>query len=240
MGVRERRREKEREKVVSEPEVEETNDNPETMAETSSETHRPDVMIKTSESVEVVDDKEETVTAELSADVEETSAVMPQWGDIHQSEWMYKIPPRKEDQNLWAEEWGDFLLEWTEAKDVHIISITTFIKELPFSDLSGKVDAFKMIGDHLTQKDIANWLNKNKRQLRVFWRPLEDWADIIYQWSLETGHIRLDVKSIIIQEKDKAFASLPENDLQIVLEFMVDKEYAEWVDKKKYAIKVIV
>lgn len=235
MGVRERRREKEKEKVVSEPDVEEISEKSETKTETYKEAHRPEVTIKATESVQEI---EEIVTTEHSAEIEEVSTIMPHWGDIHQSEWMYKIPPREEDQSLWAEEWGDFLLEWTETKSVHIISITTFIKEQPFSDMSGKVDAFKMIGDHLTQIDIASWLNKNKRQLRVFWRPLEDWADIIYQWSLETGNIRLDVKSIIIQEKDKAFAELPEDDLKIVLEFMVDKGYAEWVDRKKYAVKV--
>lgn len=239
MGVRERRREKEKEKVISEPDVEEVSEKPATKTETYEESHRPEVVIKTTESAQAIEDTKEIVATEHSTEVE-VSTIMPHWGDIHQSEWMYKIPPRMEDRSLWAEEWGDFLLEWTEAKNVHIISITIFIKEQPFSDMAGKVDAFKTIGDHLVQIDIASWLNENKRQLRIFWKPLEDWADIIYQWALETGNIRLDVKSIIIQEKDKDFAALPEDDLKIVLEFMVDKGYAKWVDKKKYAVKVTV
>ena len=74
--------------------------------------------------------------------------------------------------------------------------------------------------------------------LRVYWRPLEDWADILYQWALKTGKLRLDVKSIVIQEVDEDFASLPEKDIHIVLALMVKKELAEWIDAKRGAILI--
>ncbi|MHA2358991.1 MAG: hypothetical protein ACXAB5_01855, partial [Candidatus Thorarchaeota archaeon] len=69
-----------------------------------------------------------------------------------------------------------------------------------------------------------------------YWRPLEDWADLIYQWAIKTGKLRLDVKSIVIQESAEDFASLPEKDIRIVLALMVDKGLADWVDTKKGAI----
>ena len=85
---------------------------------------------------------------------------------------------------------------------------------------------------------MAYWRDRKKRQLRIYWRPLEDWADLIYQWAIKTGKLRLDVKSIVIQESAEDFASLPEKDIHIVLTLMVDKRLAEWVDAKKGAIIV--
>ncbi|MBD3406769.1 MAG: hypothetical protein GF411_11700 [Candidatus Lokiarchaeota archaeon] len=164
--------------------------------------------------------------------------LLPLWGNREESEWMYHIPDRGDDKKMWAQEWADFLLEWTQDKVVHIISVTMFLKESPFNEILGKSDAFKMIGDALVEKEMADWTSRKKRQLRIYWRPLEEWADIIYQWALETGQIRLDVKSLIIQNADQDFASLPEKDLYIVMELMVEKEFAEWVDKKRGAIKV--
>lgn len=141
---------------------------------------------------------------------------------------------------MWAEEWADFLLGWAEANGVHVLSVTMFIKNAPFKDMAGKVDSFLLIGEVLVQKEIAEWLDEAKRQLRVYWRYLEDWADIVYQWALKTGNLRLDIKSIIIQEEKQDFASLPEKDLRVIMKIMVDRRLADWVDKKKGAIKVKV
>jgi hypothetical protein len=100
------------------------------------------------------------------------------------------------------------------------------------------VDSFKTIAAVLIDKEVAEWVDKKKRQLRVYWKPLEDWADLLYQWALKTGKLRLDVKSIVIQEIDEDFATLPEKDIQIVLALMVKKNLAEWIDEKKGAILI--
>ena len=84
------------------------------------------------------------------------------------------------------------------------------------------------------------WRENKKRQLRIYWKPLEDWADLLYQWAIKTGKLRLDVKSIVIQEAAEDFASLPEKDIHIVLTLMVNKRLAEWVDTKKGAIIISI
>ena len=170
----------------------------------------------------------------MSLEIQEQ--LIPTWGTFEKSEWMYHIPTRDEDKGLWAEEWADYILKWVEQNDVHILSITTFIQEFPFKDMTGKVDAFHLISAILIEKEIAEWLDDNKHQLRVYWRFLEEWADLVYDWALAKGKLRLDVKSIIIQEYKEKFAKLPERDLHTVLSIMVDKGYAEFVDKKKGAI----
>lgn len=241
MGVREKKREKtkestkpvEKEPVESSPVVEETiieeeGQSPEVVVEVTKTTEA----VESEKSVEVVTEPgSESVTTELDF-------VKPDWGDNEEAEWMYGMPTREEDRDLWAGEWADYLLEWTENKKVHVLSLATFISEPPFKDLRNKVDSFKAIAAVLVDKEVAEWKDKKKRQLRVYWRPLEDWADILYQWALKTGKLRLDVKSIVIQEVDEDFAYLPEKDIHIVLALMVKKGLAEWIDDKRGAILI--
>lgn len=241
MGMKEKRREKTKEEAK--PESVETEVQPvveEVIEQAIDETHSPEVVVepeieKPSEVVEEVDPKITETAVEVSI---LESILMPSWGGTEQSEWMYGVPPREDDRDLWAGEWADFLLQWTEHNAVHILSLATFIAEPPFKDLRSKVDSFKLIAQVLIDKEVAEWSDRRKRQLRVYWRPLEDWADLIYEWALKTGKLRLDVKSIVIQESGENFAKLPEKDLYVVLALMVEKEQAEWIDKKKGAILV--
>ena len=239
--MKEKRREKTKEEVK--PESVETEVEPvieEVIEQAIDEAHAPEVVVepeiqKTSEVVEEIDPKITETAVEVSI---LESILMPSWGGTEQSEWMYGVPPREDDRDLWAGEWADFLLQWTEHNAVHILSLATFIAEPPFKDLRSKVDSFKMIAQVLIEKEVAEWSDRRKRQLRVYWKPLEDWADHIYEWALKTGKLRLDVKSIVIQESGENFAKLPEKDLYVVLALMVEKEQAEWIDKKKGAILI--
>jgi hypothetical protein len=229
-------------KVETKPEVEEVKEEVKTEAavvEKERTPHKPEVVIKTDE-VETTTEVQQTTdaTGEIVPESTTVEVLLPQWGDSSESEWMYHIPPRKEDKGLWAEEWGDFLLEWAQEKGLHVLSISHFLDEIPFSEMLGKVDAFRLIGDTLVEKEVADWLDRGRRQLRVYWRPLEEWADIVYEWALKSGNLLLDLKSIVIQESGQEFAQLPERDIGIVLGFIVEKELAVWVDKDKHAIKI--
>jgi len=239
--MKEKRREKTKEEEKPEPVETEIQPIVEEVTEQAiGETLTPEVVVeseikKPSEVVEEVDPKITETAVEVSI---LESILMPSWGGTEQSEWMYGVPPREDDRDLWAVEWADFLLQWTEHNAVHVLSLATFIADPPFNELRNKVDSFKMIAQVLIDKEVAEWSDRRKRQLRVYWRPLEDWADLIYEWALNTGKLRLDVKSIVIQESGENFAKLPEKDLYVVLALMVEKNQAEWVDKKNGAILV--
>ena len=242
MGVKERKRGKAKPKKSAKPVKQEQVESPEIDRTITEDTaHSPEVVVEVEETTEVVKPRAETDTvndAEVETKTVEPDSLMPSWGDVEETEWMYGIPTREEDRNLWAEEWADYLLEWTENNKVHILSLATFISEPPFKDLRNKVDSFRDIAEVLVNKEVAEWVDKKRRQLRVYWRPLEDWADIVYQWALKTGKLRLDVKSIVIQEVEEDFADLPEKDIHIVLALMVKKGLAEWIDEKKGAILI--
>lgn len=240
MGVRERKREKTKTKESAKPleqdKVESVSEAGEVVIDEAVST--PEVIIEETESSVVHESSETDEGVVAKSKAVDQDFVMPSWGDVKETEWMYGMPTREEDNELWAEEWADYLLEWTEHKKVHVLSLATFISEPPFKDLRNKVDSFKAIAEILVEKEVAEWRDKKKRQLRVFWRPLEDWADILYQWALKTGKLRLDVKSIVIQEEKEDFATLPEKDIHIVLDLMVKKGLATWVDEKIGAVLI--
>lgn len=237
MGVRERRKEKEHQKVPSKP-IDDTSAEQETPKADSLIDDAETGVAETPSSEELesvpVDSAPESVTSQTSEDLR------PRWGNLAQAEWMYNIPPREEDMELWAEEWADFLMMWAESRGTHVLSVSTFVKEKPFSDMLGKADAFRLIGDSLVNKDVGEWLDEKKRQLRVYWRPLEEWGDLIYKWAIRTGKLRLDVQSIIVQESIQDFSKLPERDLHRVMGIMVEKGLARWIDSKRGAILILV
>ena len=242
MGVKERRKEREKPRPETEKTKEEVTEKLIEPKVTPTETQKQKTVTEVADTKTAAATSAEAVEVEAVQEITEIveELLLPHWGDVTQSEWMYGVPTREEDIPMWAEEWGDFLLEWAERNNVHVMSVTTFLTEPPFKDMNGKVDSFKLIGDGLVDKEIAEWLDKARRQLRVYWRFLEDWVDIIYKWALETGTVRLDVKSIIIQESGQSFSKLPEKDLHIIMKLLVEKKLAEWVDKKRGAIKLLL
>jgi len=235
--MREKRREKEK-KTDVETKSDVIDEQQTKVVEKERKVHRPEVIIIEPKEIEAVseDITEEDITEVI--DIQESQELLPHWGTILESEWMYSIPTRDEDRKMWAEEWSDFLLEWAQANSIHVFSVSTFLKEPPFNDLTGKVDAFRLIGQALVDKEVADWLDRGRRQLRVYWRPLEDWADILYDWAIKTGTTLIDLKSIIIQESGEDFAQLPERDIAFLLTLIVERGLAVWIDKKKHAIKI--
>jgi hypothetical protein len=241
LGVRERKREKKRER-------EEEKATDQEVAATETEPLQTSVTADSESQIEAAQDAEitqaETAVEELVPVVEPQDAVqevlLPKWGTAKESEWMYHIPKAEKERRLWAEEWSDFLLEWMKGSGVHVLSLSMLIDEDPFKDILGKIDAFLQFGNTLVEKGVAEWLDKKQKQLRVYWRPLEEWSALMYQWALKTGNLRLDVKSLVIQEAQEDFATLPETDLHAALSLMVQDNFAEWVDKKRGAIRILV
>ncbi|MHA1772240.1 MAG: hypothetical protein ACTSYL_00915 [Candidatus Thorarchaeota archaeon] len=242
MSVRERKREAKSKKI--EKHSSETSTKKDTSAVVSQTPieMEPDAVLEELESTATVSATPvaDIITPSIQEREVKPEVPLPSWGGPEESEWMYQIPPREEDAEMWTEEWADYLLTWAEATSTHVFSVATFIKEIPFKFLLNKTEAFKRIAEILVEKDVAEWMDRRRKQLRVYWRPLEDWVDIIYEWAMSTGNVRIDVKSIIIQESRQPFATLPEKDLYKILEMLIERGMAKWVDKKKGAIVISI
>jgi len=242
LGTKERQREK---KKTEEPVKDKTEPSVAVEQTTASDDSAqiPEIVVKVEDGTNATDTIETAVVEPeqmMDTGAAAVTEIVPRWGNIGEAEWMYNIPTRSQDMVLWAEEWGDFLLEWAEFEKIHVLSVSAFISKPPFKDILGKVKAFRSIGNSLVGKDVAAWLDRNREQLRVYWRPLGEWADLVYRWALDTGILRLDVKSLVIQEAEQDFSRLPEEDIHRIMALLVERGFAEWVDKKAGAVVVKV
>ena len=91
---------------------------------------------------------------------------------------------------------------------------------------------------YLSNTKIAKWWDQEKSRLRVYWRPLDDWTDAIYQWSLDGGGITLSPYKL--RGAGKHFSSLPLSELKDIMVRLVKSGRAEWLDKRKRIVRILI
>ncbi len=160
----------------------------------------------------------------------------PPWGGSRAAVWMYTVPENDAARERWTAEWGEYLLDWARHQGAHVVSLGDFIIEREFGEIHGKIEAFRLIGDWLVGQGVAEWMDEEKRRLRVYWRSVQEWAEVIYAWALRRGERQIDVKTLVIQCPEETFSSLPEEELHRALQILVEDGLAEWLDKKRHAI----
>ncbi|MBD3160005.1 MAG: hypothetical protein GF309_14590 [Candidatus Lokiarchaeota archaeon] len=205
---------------------------------------------ETTESSQVLDKKtekqqKETVRGQsrkeqeikVSEQIQVLRTFMPEWGSSEQSPWMYFVPATEEGIRKWTKEWHDFLIEWAYHNKQHVFSFSTFIREPPYCEMRNKREAFSEIAETMVQQGLAEWIDEQRKKLRLIWKSKIEMADDLYQWALERGTRYLDLRSLVIQEEFD-FGGLPQEIIRDILELIVQTGRAEWVDKERATIKV--
>ncbi len=171
------------------------------------------------------------VTAKFKPELKD---ILPVWIE---KPYYYLTPVEKfqEKRTLWQKEWAEFLVQWANAKDRYVIELLTLQKEYPFKNpvinkqLSN--EQLQLIGDFLTESGKGVWKNKNKTHLRIYWEPLEETAEKIYDWAFERGQKYVGVFDIL-----DLFADLSIEEINECLDILIQKKRGEWADKKKEMI----
>ncbi|MHA1917406.1 MAG: hypothetical protein ACTSUV_03720 [Candidatus Ranarchaeia archaeon] len=152
--------------------------------------------------------------------------------------WMYKLPKSSEDIISWSKDWVSFLLKWCEYENRHIITIPDIVLSESFKTTKANFSPteVKRVIEQLISQELAEWWDRERTILRVYWRAIDQWVDILYNWALEGGGLTLDPYKLI--NSDQNFSSLPRNDINKLIELLVKSKRAEWIDKKKLIIRV--
>ncbi|MCK5047435.1 MAG: hypothetical protein KAS22_12695, partial [Candidatus Heimdallarchaeota archaeon] len=178
---------------------------------------------------------------DLGEDIErQLKEILPEWID---KPWMYVTPEHQKQLDSWCSDWSNFILEYARINIKHIIHIEEERSEYPFRNKQAKKELdreqLQEIGNYIVAQEMGIWWDKKKIRLRLYWRTLDEWADIIYEWSIKTGRAAgaERVMTIIdIQEAGQPWSTIPQADLKRIFKIMEDKEYIEWADKKKNII----
>ena len=111
------------------------------------------------------------------------------WLDSPQYGFMYSIPNSKKaraDFESWQEEWSQVLLDYAHVGLLHILYPKRMLTEKPFNKFTNRKHAIEIIAQVLVEKDLAEWTGdkpKKKEALRVFWKSIEEWVNIIEKWA---------------------------------------------------------
>ncbi|MGQ9720080.1 MAG: hypothetical protein ACUVXA_02025 [Candidatus Jordarchaeum sp.] len=158
-------------------------------------------------------------------------APLPEWVNLP---WMYTKPENTKFLESWRSDWSDYTLKWARFLIIHLISVAEMMEKKPFDKLSEVT--LRDILEYMNSKNSIKWWDKNKTLVRIYWCSLEEWSEIIYRWALETG--RLDFTLFEIMDGEEAFSSLPSEEIKEIMKIMVEKEYAEWMGKKREMVKI--
>lgn len=181
---------------------------------------------------------------DLGEDVErQLKEILPEWID---KPWMYVTPEHQRQLDSWCADWSNFIMDYARINILHIIHIEEESAKYPFNNkvIDKRLDRkqMKTIGDYIVAQELGVWWDRKKIRLRLYWRTLDEWADIIYEWAIKTGRIATSDRVMTIYDitqTDQPWSTIPRDDLVRIFEIMKEKGYIEWADKKKKAIAFI-
>jgi len=177
----------------------------------------------------------------LGEDVErQLQEILPEWIN---KPWMYVTPEHQQQLDSWCADWSNFVMEYARINIKHIIHIEEERTKHPFNNKTAKKrldrEQLETIGDYIVAQEMGLWWDRKKIRLRLYWRTLDEWADIIYEWSIKTGRVAGAERVMTlfdIQQAGQAWSTIPQRDLFRIFEIMEQKGYIEWADKKKKVI----
>jgi hypothetical protein len=158
-----------------------------------------------------------------------------QWPEWVNFPWMMKKPTRAEDLDSWLRDWCDLVLKWCQYGVRHIVGLKDFKTSRYFDELPEM--ELREILQHLVDRRLAKWIGKERTVARIMWRSLEEWANDIYQWAYNNGVEMLD--RFAVQSAREDFSSLPNLDIKMVLEIMIEKKMLKWIDKRREQAKLV-
>lgn len=161
--------------------------------------------------------------------------ILPSWVE---KQWMYVTPTVPDQFHSWSAAWGDFLLEFAEFKAIHVLNLLEIRKEFPFFNRIIKkklsIDQLQQVGQTIIERDFGAWLDARKTRLRIYWKGLDEWSEIIYEWALRTG--RETVTLFDLLNASEIWSTLSKEELNRILKILVTRKLAEWVGKEETTI----
>ncbi|MHA1820193.1 MAG: hypothetical protein ACTSU2_07670 [Promethearchaeota archaeon] len=155
---------------------------------------------------------------------------------------MYSMPDKKKhkkDFQSWLEDWTKVLFDYAKISRQHILYIKKIVSHKPWSEFTYRNTIIAELAKGLIDQKLAKWWNKNKDALRVYWKSLDEWADIITNWAIENAFMEPIFVSDI-RESEEEFANIPEEDLIRIFKIIEKRGRGTFIklEHNLYAIKI--
>ncbi len=153
---------------------------------------------------------------------------------------MYSMPNKKKDkQNYqsWLDDWSKVLFDYAQIAAKHIIYTKELLSEKPWSEFKDRTSVIQELADGLIRQKVAEFLDKKKERLRVYWRSLESWADAIIDWAKEIAFTE-PIFIEDIREANQEFSFLPEDDIIKIFNIIAKQGHIKVKVDEKYAVQI--
>ncbi len=157
--------------------------------------------------------------------------------------WMYIKPSHPSQLNSWIQGWKKLILDYCRIFVKHVINLMELQNVHPFrNQKNGKtlsLPQLTTIIDSMVDEGLAKWLDDSKILARIYYKPIDQWADEIYNYLLETGKAAEVLTFMEFRQMDTDWSSLPEEDLKLILKSFVDEGKARFVTKEEDAVEFV-
>ncbi|MBD3186657.1 hypothetical protein GF325_07525 [Candidatus Bathyarchaeota archaeon] len=143
------------------------------------------------------------------------------WLDNIRYEFMFSEPGGKkksDDYKEWLEEWSKVLFDFASISKRHIIYVQDLLDQEPFNKLRKRKETIDQVCKHMVKKEVAEWLKK-KEKLRVYWKTLDEWARIIYQWAYD-NMITEPLFIFNLKEAGEDFSTIPVEEFEDIFKIL--------------------
>ncbi len=154
---------------------------------------------------------------------------------------MYSMPNKKKnkkDFESWLDDWSKVLFDYAQIAAKHIIYTKELLSDKPWSDFKDRTIVIQELADGLIRQKVAEFLDKKKERLRIYWKSLEAWADLIVKWAVDIAFLE-PIFIEDIREANQEFSTLPEDDINKIFNIIAKQGKADKVKiDDKFAIKI--
>eukprot|EP00347_Sterkiella_histriomuscorum_P005578 403356074 len=135
----------------------------------------------------------------------------------HSWPFFYTIQLNVDTRERQMKMWADLILNYTKSKQQYSISLgelyNSHITQNPEINRRLSMDSLLQIADWMSKNKFADFTSESREKIFVYWRPIQEIADAVYQWANKTGKIGSVETLIDICEdsdnKKESFYKLP-------------------------------
>lgn len=162
--------------------------------------------------------------------------ILPAWV---QKPWRWMVPDDPQLKQQWLVTWGEFVLDFARALNLHILDLQEVALVYPFKNplLKKKLTLpqFVMISEYLIEIEKAKWWDSEQTRLRVYWKTLKAHADELFEYAFQKGYDMVTAYDIV--KMKQSWSSLPPSDIRRIMKMMVESNRASWADSEKKTIE---
>lgn len=165
---------------------------------------------------------------------------LPSWIKVP---WVYVTPKLEAQKRNWLDNWTSLLLDYCHTTITHVITLEEIRRLHPFKNKDNgrslSLEQLKQVIYDLEEKKLARWLEPEIRA-RIYWKTNEVFAQELYNYMINTGKAIEYWTLLDLKKEYQEWSNLPLDELRAVIDVLVNKKLAKWLDSEKTTIQFLI